>query len=68
MPANSCGSTPTIVTGTPFMMTTLPTAFGLPPNRSRQYFALITATGGASALSSSGTIVRPRCALTPSIW
>jgi len=47
--------------------TTLPTTPGSPPKRERQYFALITATGEADGVSSSGRSVRPGFAVSPSI-
>ena len=60
--------TPTMVIGVLLKRTTLPMTCGSLPNRFRQYRSLITATGGASGRSSSGTIVRPGEALRPSIW
>ena len=67
-PVNSGGSTPTIVTGTLLTATGVPTTPGLPPNRDIQYLWLITATGAAAGRSSSGVIVRPIRAVTPSAW
>src|SRR4051794_12214545 len=45
-PVKSGGSTPTIVTGTLFTRTVLPTTEASLPNRACQYFELMTATGG----------------------
>src|SRR5580704_1150991 len=67
-PVNVDGSTPTIVTGTLLMRTGAPMTPGLPPNRDIQYLSLITPTGAAVGRSSSGVIVRPIRALTPSAW
>jgi hypothetical protein len=66
MPVNPGSMTPTIVSGTPLTLTVRPTTFGSAPNRTFQYFELMTATGGAVGLSSSGRIVRPSRARTPS--
>jgi hypothetical protein len=68
MPLNSGGRTPTMVTSTSFILTVLPTTLASVPKRECQYFELITATGGAVGLSSSGPKVRPSRALMPSIW
>src|SRR5262245_66382136 len=67
-PVNSGDSTPTTVTRTLLILMVLPTVAGSLPNRVCQYFELIIATGGAEGRSSSGRIVRPSRALTPSIW
>ena len=64
-----CGAiTPTMVTGTLLTLMTLPTTAGSVPNRECQYLLLMTATGVAVGRSSSGRIVRPMRAGTPSIW
>ena len=65
-PVKDAGSTPTIMTATPLTCTTLPITLTSPPKRVRQNRSLITATGSAAASSSSGTIVRPSRASTPS--
>ncbi len=67
-PVNRGSITPTIVTGTLLTRTTLPTIEGSLPKRALQYFELITATGDADGVSSSGTIVRPMRVPTPSSW
>ncbi len=68
MPMNVGEITPTIVTGTLFTLIVLPTIAGSVPKRECQYLELMTATGGAVGWSSSGRIVRPIRAVTPSIW
>src|ERR1700730_931615 len=65
-PVNSDGNTPTIVIGTLLTRTGVPTTPGLPPNRDIQYLWLITPTGAAVGRSSSGVMVRPIHAATPS--
>ena len=67
-PVKSGGSTPTIVTATLLTRIVLPTTAGSVMKRVCQYFELITMTGGAVGLSSSGRIVRPIRAVTPSAW
>ena len=66
-PLNVGTITPTMVIGTLLTLMALPTTAGSVPNRECQYFELMTATGVAVGRSSSGRMVRPMRAVTPSI-
>ena len=58
---------PTTVSGTLAIVMTRPMTCGSAAKRERQYRSLSITTGGAEALSSLGSMVRPTRALTPSI-
>ena len=68
-PLNAAGMMPTTVNLKPLRVTVLPTTSGSEAKARFQRPALITITGDApSVVSSSGVIVRPRAASTPSTW
>ena len=65
MPSNPRAVTPIIIAGVPLTESGWPRALRSPPNTRCQKPYVRTATAGASARSSSGTIERPMLKLTP---
>jgi len=60
-PVNRFGFTPTMITATSLSRMARPTTFGCRWNADSQNSSLITATASLPAVSSDGSIARPRC-------